>query len=252
MIILIIIIAVLLFLVIKNWLSKRFVLRCFHDGNVCVTGLRGRGKDVLFNYVVRRRAQRYISNVDYGGRHEEFEPANQFSVGGNTCNNFIGGDVIPYTYPYPDGIDYYISDAQLYFPSQEFAMLNNRYRSFPVFQSLSRHLGDCNVHINTQNLNRVWDKIREQSDMYISCQRCTFFFGRIVRLKVIAYDKMQSCIDRVQPFKRRMGKQGRIAYDTLRAQFGNIKPMTLWFIHRGNYDTRRFKKYLENGGVKVE
>ena len=43
----------------------------FRDGNVCVTGLRGRGKDMLVaNVVLRRKAQRkplpYVSNVDYG------------------------------------------------------------------------------------------------------------------------------------------------------------------------------------------
>lgn len=43
------------------------LIRLFEDGNVCVCGLRGRGKDLLMSNVAVRRGLDYISNIDYGG-----------------------------------------------------------------------------------------------------------------------------------------------------------------------------------------
>ena len=44
---------------------KKLYKRYFKVGNVCVTGLRGRGKDMLFANVVSRSTRQYISNIDY-------------------------------------------------------------------------------------------------------------------------------------------------------------------------------------------
>lgn len=247
MVILIVILFVLSLWFIRNSLSKKFVVNLFDRGNVCVTGMRGRGKDVLFNYVIRRRAKPYISNVDYGGlKVDDFRPKEQFGIGGNTAENFIEDNLIPYDYPYDDGIDYYVSDAGVYFPSQEFGLLNKKYRSMPIFQALSRHLGDCNVHFNAQNLNRVWDKIREQSDTYVLCRDCTWIFKKIVIMNVTVYDRMESCINRVRSFGKRpmLNRQKQLAYDSLVATHGNIRDFKMVFIHKGNYDTRRFKSLL--------
>lgn len=43
----------------------RNIKRMFEDGNVCVVGLRGRGKDMLFANIIARRRKEYISNTDY-------------------------------------------------------------------------------------------------------------------------------------------------------------------------------------------
>lgn len=42
------------------------MMKHFEDGNVCVIGLRGRGKDMLQGNVIVRRKKPYISNTDYG------------------------------------------------------------------------------------------------------------------------------------------------------------------------------------------
>jgi hypothetical protein len=49
------------------------IIRMFEDGNVCVTGLRGRGKDMLMSNVVVRRKKPYVSNVDYKGKKARFK-----------------------------------------------------------------------------------------------------------------------------------------------------------------------------------
>ena len=66
--------------------------------------------------------------------------------------------------------------------------------------ALSRHLGDCSVHINVQNLNRLWDKIREMSDTFIRCRRTRVMFGRIAITKLTVYDNADSCLQRREPF----------------------------------------------------
>ena len=40
------------------------IIRYFKRGNVCVTGLRGTGKDLLMGNVIARRKKNYVSNLN--------------------------------------------------------------------------------------------------------------------------------------------------------------------------------------------
>lgn len=242
----------------------RKIIKLFENGNVNVTGLRGTGKDVLFSNVIARRKSMYISNVDYNCKNSDFIKIDfkELDVK-NTFRNFINDDLVFYDYPYPEKADIYISDAGVYFPSQYQSDLCKLYPNMPVFQALSRHLGDCNFHCNVQNFNRLWDKIREQSDTYLSCQWCKVFFHKIVIMKVIEYDKEQSCIDRIKPFKplgtplfasseakatiRTTNLTLKNKYDN---EYGKVKSHLLIFLHKANYDSRLFKSLLL-GGNKI-
>lgn len=226
------------------------IIKLFESGNVCVSGLRGRGKDMLFANVVTRRELPYVSNTDYGGEFIKFEPM-QFDCGGNTYENFLDDKIYPYVYPYEDGTDIYIPDAGIYFPSQYCNMLNRDYGFFSTFMALSRHLGQCNVHFNVQNLNRVWDKIREQSDIYIMCNWCKVFFGKIVLQSVTVYEKYDSAVNRVPPYKKpkvRLNEDRRLTVNMekqrYRITYGEIKRRTLLYVNKSDYDTRVFKSML--------
>ncbi len=228
----------------------RKIIKLFDAGNVCVTGLRGRGKDMLMANVAVRRGIPYVANVDYGGDRYPFIPS-QFDCGKNTYANFLSGKVNRYEYPFGDGVDLYISDAGIYFPSQYCGELNKHFGYFSTFMALSRHLGDCNVHFNVQNLNRVWDKIREQSDIYIACNACKVLFGCIIIQRVTLYEKYQSAVDRVPvytPPKATFGadRKFNIAQEQQRYKilYGRIKPRLLIYINKSNYDTRIFKSIL--------
>ena len=175
----------------------------------------------------------------------------------NTYDNFISGSVIPFDYSYPEKADIYITDAGIYFPSQYERELVKKYPSMPVFQALARHIGDCRFHCNVQNLNRLWDKIREQADNYIMCNWCKVFFGKLVFMKVTVYDKYQSCVDRVKPFKplriplfakseakatlRQTNAMLRNQYDN---GYGTVRSHFLIFVNKSKYDTRIFKSIL--------
>lgn len=229
------------------------IIRLFEDGNVSVCGLRGRGKDLLMSNVVVRRDLEYVSNVDYGSQFIEYDYSN-FDCGMNTYQNFITGNLLSYRYPYNDGTDVYISDAGVYFPSQYCNQLNRDFPFLPVFMALSRHVGNCNFHFNSQNLNRVWDKIREQSDTYILCRRCLYICGFVLQLVTI-YDKYDSAVNRQKPFSvrlplfanREMRLRLSIEKQQFEAQHGSIQNGILFYRNCSSYDTRRFKTLLEEG-----
>lgn len=229
------------------------LIRLFEDSNVSVCGLRGRGKDLLFANVICRRNIDYVSNIDYGGKFHNFN-YDELDCGQNQYTNFISGDVKYYQYPFPDGTDVYLSDAGIYFPSQFCSDLNRKFPYMSVFQAISRHVGDCNFHFNAQNLNRVWDKIREQSDIYILCRRCFYFKGFVLQFITI-YDKYDSAVARMKPLRLPMpllsNKETRMMRKIQIAQFeashGSIENRILIYKNKSNYNTRQFNQILKEG-----
>ena len=244
---------ILFVLILKEISSRKLILGCFRDGNTITTGLRGRGKDLLFDWVINQRCVEYCSNVDYskGNRYIEFN-SEYLSLGGNNFMNFISGNIIPYEYPLADKIDFYISDAGVYFPSQEVSTLNKKFPSYALFQALSRHLGDCNFHCNVQNFNRLWDKIREQSDCYILMRKTRWFFGRLHVMSGYVYDNYESCVKRIKPMKRRWGRLGKIEFDKFTAAYGEIRKFKIHSLRKPTYDSRRFKAMLKGEKKNAE
>lgn len=230
------------------------VVKLFKKGNVCVTGLRGTGKDLLFgNVIARRKKEMYISNLDYGFKHNDLIFDN-LDCGGNTYDNFIKNDIKFYKFPYEESGDIYISDCGIYFPSQYCNQLNNKYPYLSVYQALSRQVSHNNVHVNAQNLNRVWDKIREQSDIYINCNRCLYVFGLVIQ-SITIYDKYESAVNRIKPCKitlplgatKEMKLQQQLYYDNFCNMHGKVKKKLLIYINKSKHDTYYFEKLLEKG-----
>lgn len=233
-------------------------IRYFESGNVCVVGLRGCGKDMLFANVVARRKRPYISNTNYHCKKSSFIKLcfDRLNIK-NNYKNFIADDIVPYDYPYPEDCDIYIADCGIYLPSQYCNELNKQYPEFPSFYALSRHVANCNVHFNVQNLNRVWDKLREQSDIYLRTVCCKVIFKKWVIQKYVYYDKYQSCVDRVEPYKhiripifanrdtRALLRQKDEEMKRLFKQnYGIVKKHTMIYKNLSKYDTRLFKGVL--------
>ena len=225
------------------------IIKYFMQGNVCVTGLRGTGKDLLMGNVIARRKKNYISNLNYGG---DFTPLilSELDIK-NKYSNFINNQINPYFYPYLLGSDIYISDCGVYLPSQYNNLLNRDFEGLISFQALSRQIAQCNVHINAQNLNRVWDKLREQSDIYIRCVRCIYILGFVIQ-SVVIYDKYESCINRVEPcrihvplFANKLVKQNaRLHIDSFHNSHGSVKRALLIYKNKSKHDTLYFGHIL--------
>lgn len=229
------------------------IIKLFKNGNVCVVGLRGSGKDTLCSNVTQYRKMPYIATIDYGNGFNPLTP-DIFSMNGNTFRNLKEHSIRKYVYPYPDKTDIYLSDCGIYYPSQECSFLDKVDKGLPLFMALSRQLGLCNVHLNVQNLDRAWTKIREQSDTYIMCNWCKWF-GNLVIQSVTIYERADSCQMRVPPcpYKtpflcpRDMKEHYNIKRLEYRVQYGEIKKYLLIYFNKSKFDTRAFKKMFEEG-----
>lgn len=242
---------------------KKLVKLYYNKGNVCVDGLRGAGKDILTANIINQRGQPYISNLDYecnnkNAVYNELD-FNKLDIK-NDFNNFISGDINYYDYPYAEKVDIYISDCNLYFPCQYNNELDKKYKNLPNFFALSRQLGLCNIHLNTQSINRIWNKLHEQSDTYLKANWCRVLFKNIVIQRITIYDKMQSCIDRVEPYipikipifaskemKASLRMKNEEMLRNFREEKGFVKSFILVYRNNTNYDTRFFKKLLLGG-----
>lgn len=228
------------------------IIKYFENGSVSVSGMKGRGKDMLMANVVVRRGLQYVSNIDYGGLRYEYK-YEDIDIP-SSYDDFINGRPKPYTFPYKDGTDIYLSDCGVYFPSQYCNELNKKYRGLPMFMALSRQVGDCSIHTNSQALGRVWDKIREQSDIYILARRCIYIKAlKLVIQKVTIYDKYESALERRIPLKIPMpvfsNRKMRLERDIRMAEYesahGKMKNMILIYYNKSNYDTRHFKTMMK-------
>ena len=107
-----------------------------------------------------------------------------------------------------------------------------------------------NIYVNVQNLNRLWDKLREHADYYIDCRGCKRIFGRLFVLKCTFYDKYEAALQRLEPFKADWRILGRDKQQqALKKQYdstnGTIRKMQIFFrISRKHYDTREFHKII--------
>lgn len=257
MIYIIIAIAGIITITVINKIKQKKVIKLFKSGNVMVSGMKGQGKDLLFCWVINKRKENYISNVQYSKENKkykrfEFEPK-VWELAGNDFEKLVNGEVKKYTYPYPDGIDYYISDGGIYFPAQYHTLLDKKYKASPMFMALQRHLGDSCTHFNSQKQNRVWDKIREQSDKYIVMRGVWFIpKTKYFRIKLDIYDNEETAEKQLKKPFFGIGKKAREAEHSFETIHGKIKKISFWGKLVYNYDSRRFKKILENEVIDYE
>lgn len=222
----------------------------FKIGNVIVCGHKGTGKDLVFQWIINKRKQFYYSNISYGGKHKIIKLLD-VSVAPNTYDNLIKDNVTKIEHAFKEGKDIYISDGGNFLPSQMDSILHKRFPSMPIYYSLSRHLYNNNVHVNTQNIERIWKALREQADFYITVKRTYKIFGLFIT-KVYTYDKYESCKANILPLKKRMlNKLSRANVDLYNAQNGDIrKCYIIQTKKRLKYDTRAFEKILLKGRRK--
>lgn len=237
--------------------SMRYMVRKFKKHNCCVVGVKGSGKDLVFgNVIARRKKECYISNLDYTNRKRYIKlDFDLLDCGCAKWTDFVDGRIPYYEFPYPEGSDVYVSDVGVYLPSQYCNEINKRYPHIATYQALSRQISSNRFHINTQALNRCYDKIREQSDVYFLCRWCLYIPKlHIVIQLVTEYDKYQSCVDRVKPCKLRvplMNKEAQVNADVyidkFRNTYGKVKNHLLIYRNKSKHDTMYFREAFERG-----
>lgn len=179
--------------------GRRVLVDEFSRCNVIVFGKKGTGKDLIFNAVINARKRRCSANIQYNSKYCTIRDVKEYSVAPNTYRNFLDGNITIVDKVLPEREDYYISDGGIILPSQYQSDLVKLYPSLPIYYALSRHLQNSNVHINTQALGRVWDKLREQADCYIKAIRSFTVFG-LVFTRFIVYDEYESAKLGLRPY----------------------------------------------------
>lgn len=243
MIIIVIIIAVILLIIfIINFINKLHLKKLFNNGNVIVFGKKGKGKDVLFNYITNTR-KKYISNIEYTKKPFLLLTPEQLTFEYDIdFKNLIEGTFKKGRPLFPENVDVFISDAGVYFPSQYDSQLHKMYPSFSVFYALSRHLYNMNIHANTQALSRVWKALREQADSYIKCLGVKSFpFFLLLRFRY--YDKYSSADQDIRPIKRSLLSNEN--KDIHNANVGVVKESFILVSKlKTKYNSRYFKELL--------
>jgi len=233
------------------YLNNKFVVQKFEKNNTITFGAKGNGKDLLFQMVISKRNEPYMSTQDYG---THFIPTSikDFTLSPNTFEQMIEGKIRLINKKYEwEGNDFYISDGGIYLPSQYDSLLSKLYPSFPIFYATSRHLGLINIHANTQAINRLWIKIREQADSYFKL-RGAVSIGSYIFLKVRYYSEYKSAEQGIMPMpKTGLASKNNALYSTtpamMKAEFesmnGIVKDL-LCVIKKKDifYDTRHFHK----------
>lgn len=244
----VVILIIALVLLIKYFFFTRYVLNNFKTCNVIVAGKKGRGKDLLFQYVINHRKDYYYSNISYGGKNKIVQ-LKDVSCEPNTYFKLINNQVEKTPHRFKDGKDIYISDIGNFLPSYMDSTLYKQFPSMPLLYSLSRHLYNNNIHCNTQNIERGWKALREQADFYIQVKYTYKIFGLIFITKMITYDRYESAKQNLLPLKVRLfNKQSKAQFDLYRATNGNIRSgVIIQFKHQLKYNTRAFEKILLKG-----
>lgn len=203
----------------NNWLVDEFK-RC----NVCVFGKKGTGKDLLFAHVIYLRKDFCYSNLKYNDDMEVIE-LGEINLGDNTFKKLLQGNITKLKRRFEVGKDIYISDAGIYFPSQYNSLLDELYPSVPIFAALSRQIGQHNIHLNTQELIRPWNKLREQADSYINVLK-TEFKGNRAYIHTITYSHYNSADKGILPPIDPTNSAEERQYLQHQSTFGEIKYKT--------------------------
>ena len=236
---------------ISNHLTNKNTLWNFKHCNVLVGGKKGTGKDLLFQWVINKRKDYYYSNLSYGGFYKNIS-LKQVSCEPNDYNKIVNDKIEKQPHALKENKDIYISDIGVFLPSYMDSKLYSKFPSMPVFYALSRHLYNCNVHCNSQNIERGWKALREQADFYIQVKRTYKIFNWLFITKYYSYDKYESAKQNLLPIKTRLlNKFSKAEVDKYYATNGEIRKGYIFQTKKNlHYDTRAFEKILLKGKRK--
>lgn len=240
-ILLLLFIALFIFFILKCYFDKEWTLNLFKKHSTIVFGAKGKGKDLLFQYVIKNRKKPYLSNSYYGYGYN-FVTIGDICIKPNTFENFIHNDISTIQKNNTmEGKDIYISDCGVYLPSQYDFLINKYYPSLSLDYALHRHLYNANIHCNTQNLERIYKGLREQADYYIKCNKCKKFLFFFV-LDITTYEKYDSALSGLIPLKNSIfNKFDKAFVKQYQALHGDIKNCKLFITKKSiKYDTRYF------------
>lgn len=232
---------------IKFYNGKKALIECFTSANCIVFGLKGAGKDLIFNKIINVRNENCYANIPYNKELCTVLDIQEFSVAPNTFENILENDIKIVDKNNKENCDYYISDGGIFLPSQYSTTLIKKYPSLPIYYALNRHLTNSNIHINTQYLGRVWDKLREHAGYYIKAVHTTKIFGFLIT-DFIVYDNYTSASSQMRPYKITglvTHSESRANKEDFESKHGLVKEYKIiQRIKNVHYDSRYFHRLI--------
>lgn len=218
--------------------------KIFTNYSVIVFGSKGTGKDLTFQKAIYSRHKPYYALMDYGERYENVK-IKDMQFEGNDFEQILQNDFkLVGEKQFKEKQDFYLSDLGIFLPSQYNGILDKKYKGLPLFYALTRHAYDSNIHCNTQYLGRVWNKIREQADIYIRC-RWTISIPFILITKLTLYDKYETALRDMRPLKHKTNRKQKTDVDAYNASNGLLKTKYFAILKKHvSYDTRYFHRKL--------
>lgn len=236
----------LLYVFITHYFTSRRIIKAFVEGNVIVSGRKRYGKDILFQYVIKKRDDQYFANYSYGGDYNHID-AKELELTPNTYNEFIKGEVVKLKKDDRlEGKDIYFSDGGIIFPSQADSTLHKYYPSLPITYALTGHLWNNGIHVNTQRLERLWKALREQADYFVLIRKRRLILPFFIVVFTTEYEKYESAKQELSPLGSRLfNKYSKAEMDKYKAEHGFIKNgfilVPKWII---KYNTRAYHEII--------
>ena len=223
--------------------GKAALLECFENFNTCVFGLRGKGKDIIFNKIINARNEPCYATIPYNEELCIETTLNKFSVSPNTFESIVDDNITIIKKELKENTDLYISDAGNLLPAQNSPKLVKKYPGFPAFYSLSRHLYNMNIHYNTQDLNRVWNLLREQTGRWVKAVK-TSSIGPFLITSFIVYDRRASAESEMLPFKTSIfNSEAKALKMDFEAKHGSVKAYRIIQLKSHIYYDSRYFHY---------
>ena len=165
------------------------------------------------------------------------------SLGGNTYENLMNGNVTLTTPYLKENVDMYISDAGSFLPAHMDGALWKKFPSLPLFYAMVRQCQNSHIHVNAQFTNQLWKQLREQAGLFIKMRKTHTFFFWIVSWYTIYDRRLSAEQDKRAPKKKILNKYSSAETEVLKAENGLIKNGFIIQLKRSlKYDTRYFKK----------
>lgn len=194
---------------IRSSMDKKFIMKAFDAGSVTVTGHKRRGKDMLFSYVVNRRKKPCLSNMKYSDQTTIVD-IKELNLGENDYKHFIDGNVqLIKKREEWEGQDYFLGDGGIYLPSQHQGEPGKDLSDAAV---ILRHIQTTVRHEYSRQRaepQQAMGQTARAQRLLHRLPRLPSAHRKVFKLRMTFYDKYESALQRLEPFKvdrRLLGK----------------------------------------------
>lgn len=235
--------AIILITAIRCLLGAK-LLKDVSQDSLIIFGKKGKGKTLLCSEIDRRSKTGCLSNTDFRHKKSSVIKIADISVKPNTWEDVLEGNIekIEKNDEW-EGKPVIIDDAGVYLPNFADSMLKRKYPSMPIAFAVWRHLYNAPIHINSQDVQRVWKLLREQQAGCIQCRK-TVHIGPFGFIHCTYYDKIASADAGLLPMKKTiLNKFNAAEVNQYEANNGTIKDFLIFApTWRNRYNSRWFHK----------